>query len=275
MSHGAIALVWHHSKATGTDLLVLMAIANFINEDGAFPKVATIAKQARVGERQAARSLANLRAMGEIETIKGAGAGTGIYKTSRYHLLLTCPPECARDWNHTTRGVTSVTPETSRPVISDTSRPDNMSPLDLTEMSDKPVIEPVKEPGRATTIPSDFAVTDEMRKWAAENHPRVDIDLATLDFVDYWETKAGDNKKTDWTRTWQRWIRTTRPNPEWKPTTAQVALSAEEAQAKRERARRENEEFIREQQAKTYEPIPLCEHGNNIAMCLTCIRQMK
>jgi hypothetical protein len=137
----------------------------------------------------------------------------------------------------------------------------------------KPLLKPLQN--QATKIPEDFSITDEMRNWAKENHPAVDIELATLDFKDYWETKAGDNKKTDWVRTWQRWIRTTRPNPAWKPTSTQIAVSQEEAQARRERERLANEAFIREQESKTYEPIPLCPHGNNIAMCLPCIRHLK
>ena len=64
---------------------------------------------------------------------------------------------------------------------------------------------------RASQIPDDFSVTDDMRSWATEKHPLVDIDKATLNFVDYWKSKPKDNKQLDWTRTWQRWIRTTRP----------------------------------------------------------------
>jgi hypothetical protein len=64
---------------------------------------------------------------------------------------------------------------------------------------------------RASQIPDDFSVTESMRSWATEKHPMVDIDKATLNFIDYWKSKPKDNKQLDWTRTWQRWIRTTRP----------------------------------------------------------------
>lgn len=64
---------------------------------------------------------------------------------------------------------------------------------------------------RASQIPDDFSVTETMRSWATEKHPLVDIDKATLNFIDYWKSKPKDNKQLDWTRTWQRWIRTTRP----------------------------------------------------------------
>ena len=64
---------------------------------------------------------------------------------------------------------------------------------------------------KASQIPDDFSVTEDMRSWATEKHPQVDIDKATLNFIDYWKSKPKDNKQLDWTRTWQRWIRTTRP----------------------------------------------------------------
>jgi hypothetical protein len=64
---------------------------------------------------------------------------------------------------------------------------------------------------KASQIPDDFSITEDMRSWATEKHPLVDIDKATLNFIDYWKSKPKDNKQLDWTRTWQRWIRTTRP----------------------------------------------------------------
>jgi hypothetical protein len=65
---------------------------------------------------------------------------------------------------------------------------------------------------RATQIPDDFAITEDMRNWATDKHPAVDIDTATLNFIDYWKSKPKDNKQLDWVRTWQRWIRTTKPS---------------------------------------------------------------
>jgi hypothetical protein len=66
---------------------------------------------------------------------------------------------------------------------------------------------------RATEISDDFGITEDMRNWAAEKHPAVEIDTATLNFIDYWKSKPKDNKQLDWVRTWQRWIRTTKPSP--------------------------------------------------------------
>jgi len=82
---------------------------------------------------------------------------------------------------------------------------------------------------RASEIPDDFSITDDMRVWASDKHPQVDIDKATLNFVDYWKSKPKDNKQLDWTRTWQRWIRTTRPEAK-----ARVSREEENKKAMRE-----------------------------------------
>lgn len=62
---------------------------------------------------------------------------------------------------------------------------------------------------RATRIDPDFTTTDTMRAWAKDKgFDHLNLDAITEDFVDYWLPKAGkDATKTDWTRTWQRWVR--------------------------------------------------------------------
>jgi hypothetical protein len=89
---------------------------------------------------------------------------------------------------------------------------------------------------KATTIPDDFEITESMRNWATEKHPGVDIEKATLNFIDYWKSKPKDNKQLDWVRTWQRWIRTTTPDVRGKSKTWQN---------KREQARKEIEEMLK------------------------------
>ena len=131
MSFGASAVVFHHSQAKHTDLLVLYAVANFIGDDGAWPSIETIAHYARCDQTTASKALSRLEKMGEISRIKQAGAGKGVYKTNRYFLLLTCPADCSGDWNHTRQ--------------SDTSRGGNLPPLEMAKSIDKPVIEQVKE----------------------------------------------------------------------------------------------------------------------------------
>lgn len=60
---------------------------------------------------------------------------------------------------------------------------------------------------RATRIPQDFTVTQEMIQWAQEKAPNVDGRLATEKFINYWTAKSGkDATKLDWAATWRNWM---------------------------------------------------------------------
>lgn len=56
-----------------------------------------------------------------------------------------------------------------------------------------------------TLIPTDFSITDEMRKWARAKVPQVDIEAQTEVFCDYW--RAHGKKMLDWPATWRNWMR--------------------------------------------------------------------
>lgn len=197
MSFGASAVAWHHSKAKGTDLLVLMAIANYISDEGAWPKIETIARDARTSVRQAHRSIVSLRELGEIEWQKKAGVGRGIYKSNRYQLLLTCPPDCSGDWNHNLRqDVTSI--------------PANSSGLNMTHTADKPVIEPVIEPVSSKTnktkhfLPDDWQPNERLLGMFATKWPLVNEKIQTEKFRLH--HLAQGNKMADWDLAYQKWM---------------------------------------------------------------------
>jgi hypothetical protein len=197
MSFGASAVAWHHSKAKGTDLLVLMAIANYISDQGAWPKMETIAHDARTSVRQAHRSIVSLRELGEIEWQKKAGVGRGIYKSNRYQFLLTCPPDCTGDWNHTLRqNVTSI--------------PANSSGLNMTHTADKPVIEPGIEPvisnGNKTKhlLPDNWQPNERLLAMFATKWPLVNEKIQTEKFRLH-HLARGD-KMVDWNLAYQKWM---------------------------------------------------------------------
>lgn len=73
---------------------------------------------------------------------------------------------------------------------------------------------------RGTRVPDPFIVNGEMRLWASDNTPTVNVDLATKKFVNYWRAKTRDATKLDWFATWQNWLMsdaerqpTTKPTP--------------------------------------------------------------
>lgn len=60
---------------------------------------------------------------------------------------------------------------------------------------------------RATTIPDDFEITDDMRSWASDTVPGLDIDWHTQSFIDFWHSASRNNTKKNWVATWRNWMR--------------------------------------------------------------------
>lgn len=60
---------------------------------------------------------------------------------------------------------------------------------------------------KASRLPDDFIVTDELLEWAMLKRPSIDTSLETEKFVNYWTAKSGkDATKLDWNATWRNWI---------------------------------------------------------------------
>lgn len=57
----------------------------------------------------------------------------------------------------------------------------------------------------ATPAPEAFEVTGDLRRWAAENAPRVNLDRETGNWLDY--HRAKDSRFADWTSAWRTWMR--------------------------------------------------------------------
>lgn len=76
---------WRFSKAKGGDLLVLLGIADFANDEGvAYPSIATLARKARLTPRNTQRAIRRLVAKGELLIEEGKGP----QRTHLYRLVL-------------------------------------------------------------------------------------------------------------------------------------------------------------------------------------------
>ncbi|MBV8633990.1 MAG: helix-turn-helix domain-containing protein [Burkholderiaceae bacterium] len=86
MSIRIMSEVWQHSRAGGSELLCLLAIADFANDDGyAFPSVATLAVRIRKSERYAQYLLNKLVAAGELQIEPNAGRrGCNLYRVQAH-----------------------------------------------------------------------------------------------------------------------------------------------------------------------------------------------
>lgn len=82
MSVKASARVWESSSHSGSNLLMLLAIADFADDDGnAYPAVSTLAAKCRMKERNARYVLKELQDTHELEIREGEGPrGTNRYR---------------------------------------------------------------------------------------------------------------------------------------------------------------------------------------------------
>ena len=82
MSIAVMDRVWRNSKASQGKLLILLAIADFANDNGeAWPSIATLAKKSRLKERQTQYALKDLLRSGELKIAKNKGPrGCHLYR---------------------------------------------------------------------------------------------------------------------------------------------------------------------------------------------------
>lgn len=158
MSVEAMALVLHHSRAQGTDKLVLLGIANHCGDGGAWPTIETLARYANTTERTVQRSLRKLAELREVAVYQQAGGLAGVaahQRPNRYEVTVSCPVECDRTANHRIKHrpsapadlwITGVTP-TSPGDSHVTGGVTPTSPGGVTPTSPKPSQEPTSTSG--------------------------------------------------------------------------------------------------------------------------------
>lgn len=118
-----LAAVWEHSRHSGNDLLMMLAIADFADDDGkSYPAVQTLAKKCRMTPRNVNRVLAELRKGGELHVRQNEGPkGTNLYR-------IALP-------------LTKASPLTELSPLTKPSRtPDGTVPKPLTKPSDEPSV---------------------------------------------------------------------------------------------------------------------------------------
>jgi len=87
------------------------------------------------------------------------------------------------------------------------TRPDQELPKGSSQ-GDSAAPPPPEKSKKATRIPIPFAITTEMREWATEKAPGVNLESATEEFVDYWRGVGGQRgTKLDWVATWRNRMR--------------------------------------------------------------------
>jgi len=90
----ATSAVWKWSQASGNALLVLLAIADWAEDDGsnAYPHIRTLAAKCRLSERTVERTITKLEALGELRVLRRGGGPVSIdkwHRPNRFDVVLS------------------------------------------------------------------------------------------------------------------------------------------------------------------------------------------
>lgn len=155
MSVRRMALVWEQSQHAGSNLLMLLAIADFADDDGrAYPAVASLAAKCRMKQRNANVILATLRQSGELAIRIGEGPrGTNLYHVLPLHSSAPLHPVAPLQ-----RKVAPPAKECSKPLQRSADEP-SVNHQGTTK----------RTPGaRKTPIAESFQVSERVKAWATE-----------------------------------------------------------------------------------------------------------
>ena len=205
MSIKVMDMVWQNATdLQGNDLLVMLALADWANEQGAcWPSVPKLAEKARVAERTVRYIIRRLEERGYIQIEEQRGRN----HTNQYLLNLQVlqpkkvqPLQVSVPVKPASYDTQNLQVTTVKPAIA-------IAPNPSIEPSVKPSN---KKSARATTIPADFYLTDDLRHRAEQDGIAlvVDLDKHTERFIEYWTVGEGaGERKKNWALTWLNWMR--------------------------------------------------------------------
>lgn len=226
MSVRSMSRVWERSRHNGSELLMLLAIADFADDEGrAYPSITTLATKCRTKPRYAIVLLDALSASGELEIRKhagpvGRGGRTNLYRIvfdklqgSPHEPVNLCAPVGAVEVVHTHapvnhgavvhQGSGSGEPGFREVVNQGAPKPSGTIRTVGRQRSDDSL-----DSARGTRLASDWVIPDEWLTWAQEHRPGLNIANAAAAFADYWRSVPGaKGKKADWFATWRNWVR--------------------------------------------------------------------
>jgi hypothetical protein len=198
MSVRCITAVLDNSQHASTELLMLVVLADYSDDDGnSYPSVASLARKCRLKPRRANYILTALQASGELRVLKNEGPkGTNRYRIMLSQLGASKPLHSSAPLQRSAPLHSSApTPalQCAKPLHSSADEPS----LNRQEPSDR-----ARSARRTRTCPSSFAVTDDLKAWAAEKCPQVDIERETERFRNH----EFEKPKSDWKAAWRNWM---------------------------------------------------------------------
>lgn len=224
--------VWKHSNREGTELLLLLAIADYADDHGvAHPYKAQLARKCRISERTVQRLLKKIESEGELEIRRSDGRG------NRMLLKIKSVQQSAKkgDISCTKKG-DNLSPfsekrETSGASKRETFRaPHHITSLKNINNTPHVFIIPASEPKSGADAPEEknreceknssrFSLpdlpsfteqylTDRLTHWIEKYYPLVAPQKSTAEFLAYHESEGTEFKSSDeFLKAWRGWMR--------------------------------------------------------------------
>jgi hypothetical protein len=220
MSNSVLTWVWNNSPTTGSERLILLAIADQANDDGeAFPSQGSIAKRARLHPDTVEDGLRRMISRGELEREQRPGR-SNVYRVVMRdeHAPPVPTPRSTTPRSETGGSYATPTPRSETPPP-----PGQRPPHNPQEPSEEPSPTNKRRAPRPkqslTPAPDDFEITNHLRAWAASRNVTCDLDEATEEFLNHHRAKGSEFK--NWDAAWQTWMtRTKRYGGPQRPGTA-------------------------------------------------------
>lgn len=201
MSVRTMAKVWESSQHAGSDLLMLLAIADFSDDEGnAYPAVSTLAGKCRMKVRNCQYLLRNLEKSGELSILQNAGPhGSNLYRVNLSSLGVQHSAGV-----QSLAGVQHSAPGGAKDCAKGVQR-----------IASKPSVnhqEPSITRGaanKASRLPADFQVPADWIEWAMHRRSwsKEDTELVAAKFKTYWTSPDTPRPaKKDWRSTWEVWV---------------------------------------------------------------------
>ena len=198
MSIKVMALVWDNFPRGGSDKLVMLAMADWCNDNGTslHPSISTVARKINLSDKQTRVIVHRLIDEGWLSVIGNEfGGDPGMTRQYRMDVeMLRTPP-------------VEVTPPVGR---RDPSRGGAFTPPAHGSLS---TIDPSgttskRRDAPATRLPADWKPSEEDISYLKAKRPDLNITDVEENFSDYWKSQPGaKGRKQDWHATWRMWVR--------------------------------------------------------------------
>lgn len=209
-----MTLVWQHSKQKGSALIMLLAIADHADDAGvAYPGVESLAQKCRMSERNIRYLGESLAQSGELEIVLNAGPrGTNLYKLKvNPNLELfngeeniagrgkTLPPGRPASKKGVGGRKASVG-GAAIAVAAESSRT-----VSTREPSSTPPPPPIPKKRGKSHLPSDFGISESVRRWGIEQGYAAYLEHHLAYFIDY--ARSNGKQYLDWDGAFRNCIR--------------------------------------------------------------------